>query len=173
MFTRKLLACVAGFRKGSGRELRRETAREGGGKTLARPNSPFPFPFWRLPRRLANYILEVIEFLVQYHCLSSYQNDFVLKQLCIETSERWNVKPSTLILYWLALTPRRKPYRIGIHMMIIAEVNENERELKTTEKDLNNQQWGLGFSAPASQPGFQCMWATCFSSFFRSQQITN
>ena len=123
--------------------------------------------------------LELIEFLVQYHCLSSYRkdlyrNDFVSKQLCIETSKRWNVKPSTFILYWIALTLRRKPYRTGIQMMIITEVNENE-SLKPTEKDINNQEWGLGFSAPdpLGQPlsqDFRCTWATCFSSFFRSQQ---
>ena len=41
------LACVAGVRKGRGRELGRETTREGGviPVSLARPNSPFPFPF--------------------------------------------------------------------------------------------------------------------------------
>ena len=42
-------ACVAGVRKGRGRELGREKRREGGGRSapraLARPNSPFPFPF--------------------------------------------------------------------------------------------------------------------------------
>ena len=41
------LACVAGVRKGRGRELGRETTREGGviPVSLARRNSPFPFPF--------------------------------------------------------------------------------------------------------------------------------
>ena len=46
---------MAGVRKGRGRELGRETTREGEGSfpfSLARPNSPFPFPFWPLPRRL-------------------------------------------------------------------------------------------------------------------------
>jgi len=71
-----------------------------------------------------------------------------IETTCIETSELRNVKPSTFTLYWIALTPRRKPYRIGIQMMIIAEVNENEREVKPTEKDINNQEWGLGFSEP-------------------------
>ena len=39
--------CVAGVREGRGRELRRETTREGGviPVSLARRNSPFPFPF--------------------------------------------------------------------------------------------------------------------------------
>ena len=40
------LACVAGVRKGRGRELGRPT------RSLARPNSLFPFPFQRRPRRL-------------------------------------------------------------------------------------------------------------------------
>ena len=43
------VACVAGVSKGGGRELGRETTREGGGRrgrgsfpfSLARPNSPF------------------------------------------------------------------------------------------------------------------------------------
>ena len=40
------LACVAGVRKGRGRELGRETTREGGviPVSLARPNSPLPLP---------------------------------------------------------------------------------------------------------------------------------
>ena len=65
----KALACVAGFRKGRGRELGRETTREGGGERVFLPPSsraprvslapktpfpktPFPFSFKRLPRRL-------------------------------------------------------------------------------------------------------------------------
>ena len=41
------LAYVAGVRKGRGRELGRETTREGGviPVSRARQNSPFPFPF--------------------------------------------------------------------------------------------------------------------------------
>ena len=44
-----------------------------------------------------------------------------------------SISSDTFTLYWIAPTPRRKPQRIGIQMKIIAEVNENERELKTTE----------------------------------------
>ena len=50
-----LVACVAGVRKGMGRELGRETTRPPrvslAPKTLF-PKTPFPFPFKRLPRRL-------------------------------------------------------------------------------------------------------------------------
>ena len=49
----RLLACVAGVRKGRGRELGRGTARGGGGSfpfSLAHPNSRFPFQ--SLPRSL-------------------------------------------------------------------------------------------------------------------------
>ena len=48
------LACVAGVRKGRGRELGRETMPPRGSlapKTLF-PKTPFPFPFKRLPRKL-------------------------------------------------------------------------------------------------------------------------
>ena len=38
------VACVVGVRKGRGREIR--------ARDHARQNSPFPFPFERLPRRL-------------------------------------------------------------------------------------------------------------------------
>ena len=57
----KDIACVAGVRKGRGRELGSEITREGGGRRRRgvpflspsrRPNSPFPFPFKRRPRRL-------------------------------------------------------------------------------------------------------------------------
>ena len=51
------VACVAGVRKGRGRELERETTRAPR-VSLARknpfPKAPFPFPFKRLPRRLSN-----------------------------------------------------------------------------------------------------------------------
>ena len=51
-----------GVRKGRGRELGRETTREGGGfpslparappRVSLAPKTPFPIPFKRLPRRL-------------------------------------------------------------------------------------------------------------------------
>ena len=56
-----VLACVAGARKGRGRELGRETTREAGGRRkkanflprARQKNSPFPFQ--RLPRRLLTF----------------------------------------------------------------------------------------------------------------------
>ena len=41
-----VLACVAGARKGRGKELGRETTREGGGRrvTFPRAQKKFPFP---------------------------------------------------------------------------------------------------------------------------------
>ena len=44
------VACVAGVRKGRGRELERETSRAP--RVSLAPKTPFPFPFKRLPRRL-------------------------------------------------------------------------------------------------------------------------
>ena len=47
-----LLACVAGVRKGRGRELGRETTRVSLAPKTPFPKAPFPFRFKRLPRRL-------------------------------------------------------------------------------------------------------------------------
>ena len=49
------VACVAGVRKGRGRELGRETTRAPRVSLAPKtpfPKAPFPFPFKRLPRRL-------------------------------------------------------------------------------------------------------------------------
>ena len=55
----RLLACVAGVRKGRGRELGRE------GKGIRAPKTPFPFPFKRLPRRLGQCLLSFVVWLYQ------------------------------------------------------------------------------------------------------------
>ena len=72
------MACVAGVRKGRGKELGRDATREGGGRreegrvrvwgsfpfSLVRPNSPFPSPFYRLPRRLGTVLSPVLVLVV-------------------------------------------------------------------------------------------------------------